>query len=555
MGSSIAPSTPAEGGSKFNEKLLNGLRQFYDEQKLIDVTFKVSNPTVLIPAHRLILSAASIYFENLFSSNQVGTPLIEISDIDSDTFERLITFCYTGKTMITHDNAAKMLKAANILQLDDAAVDCVNFIFENITELSLGRVYVLERETQCERLRQKIREYEIQHFMEVKGSAEFLNFDYEKLKEIVESEDLNVTSEKDVFFAIKIWYEHDTVGRERHLPDLIGCLRLSQFDTNFILTNIQPLAGCESLALKTIVWVSQPLARTMVTLKFTEPRESLRTNLEEMTCLAVEISSGHTTSCLLRYNKTEDKWIKYADLDTQGVYRFSVILNDDNLIFTGGQRNEETNEVRSWNLRTKTWKQLPAMTHSRMNHSAALLDGKMYAIGGFNGRTSLASVEVFSSTGGWREVRNMNTPRLNAAVVTLNGNIFIMGGWNEVQSINSVERYDPTTDNWTYCANMNGSCIFPGAAVHKGFIYVVGVKGAERYDPQRDVWTKISLPTNSENPGCISLNNQLWAIGGWGYQQTDRSYVYDDESDRWMEKARLPNPGAYSCFIVPEAFL
>lgn len=30
------------------------------------------------------------------------------------------------------------------------------------------------------------------------------------------------------------------------------------------------------------------------------------------------------------------------------------------------------------------------------------------------------------------------------------------------------------------------------AAVHKGFIYVVGAEGAERYDPQRDVWTKVS---------------------------------------------------------------
>ncbi|XP_004536159.2 kelch-like protein 17 [Ceratitis capitata] len=552
MASSIAPSTPAEDCSKFPQKLLSGLRQFYDEQKLVDVTFKVYNPTALIPAHRLVLSATNTFFENLLSRDPGVTPFIEISDIDSDTFERLIAFCYTGKTLITHDNAAEMLKAANILQLDEAAADCVNFIFENITELSLERVYALERETQCERLRQKIQEYEIQHFMEIKGSAEFMNFDYEKLKEIVESEDLNVSSEEDVFVAIKIWYEHDTAGRERHLPDLIGCLRLLQFDTNFILTNIQPLAGCESLAFRALLWVSQPLARTRISLKFTGPRESLRTNLEEMTCLAVEINSVNATSCLLRYNKTEDKWIKYADLDTQGVYRFSVILNDDNLIFTGGQRNE----VRSWNLRTKTWKQLPNMTHSRSYHSAALLNGKMYAIGGFNGRTSLASVEVFSSTGGWREVCNINTPHEYAAAVTLNGNIFVMGGRNNFEVLNSVERYDPTTDNWTYCANMNYSCEFPGAAVHKGFIYVVGAEEAERYDPQRDVWTMISsLPTNNQQHACISLNNQLWAIGGWCGQRTDCSYVYDDESDRWMEKAHLPNPGTYSCFVVPEAFL
>lgn len=82
--------------------------------------------------------------------------------------------------------------------------------------------------------------------------------------------------------------------------------------------------------------------------------------------------------------------MKYADLYTQDVSWFSVILNDDNLIFTGGQRNK----IRSWNLRTKTWKQLPNMIHSRMDHSAALLDGKIYAIGGLSHGTTLASVEV-----------------------------------------------------------------------------------------------------------------------------------------------------------------
>lgn len=122
-----------------------------------------------IPAHRLILSATSGYFQKLFSRDQDTSPIIEINEINSDTFERLIAFCYTGRTLITHENVAEMLKASVILQLDDAVADCMDYIFENITVYTLEWAYSLQRETQCEHLRQKIHEYEIRHFMEVSG--------------------------------------------------------------------------------------------------------------------------------------------------------------------------------------------------------------------------------------------------------------------------------------------------------------------------------------------------------------------------------------------------
>lgn len=48
----------------------------------------------------------------------------------------------------------------------------------------------------------------------------------------------------------------------------------------------------------------------------------------------------------------------------------------------------------------------------------------------------------------------MNVSRALAAAVTLNGNIFVMGGQN-ANVLNSVERYDPTSNVWTLCANMN----------------------------------------------------------------------------------------------------
>uniref|UniRef100_A0A0A1WSJ2 Kelch-like protein 8 n=1 Tax=Zeugodacus cucurbitae TaxID=28588 RepID=A0A0A1WSJ2_ZEUCU len=172
----------------FKEKLLTKIFCFYEEKSLIDVTFKVSNPVSLVPAHRLILSAASPYFENHFNGDQGNALVIEINDIDSDIFESLIIFCYTGQTLVTVENVAAMLKAAIVLQLEDAATPCVDFLMTHINECTLQGAYALESETQCELLKQKIREYEIQNFMEISQHDEFLNFEVEKLQCLLESE-------------------------------------------------------------------------------------------------------------------------------------------------------------------------------------------------------------------------------------------------------------------------------------------------------------------------------------------------------------------------------
>ncbi|CAD6997125.1 unnamed protein product [Ceratitis capitata] len=260
--------------------------------------------------------------------------------------------------------------------------------------------------------------------------------------------------------------------------------------------------------------------------------------------------------CILRYNKSVDKWLRYAAIDTFRVFWARVVFNDDNLIFTGGRQGRQANEIISLNLRSKRWKQLPAMTYIRDDHIVVPLDGKMYAIGGENGRSLLASVEVFTSTGGWRTVRDMNTRRSAAAAVAFNGNIFVMGGDGGCEPLSSVERYDPNTDIWTFCASTNNSFSYHGAAVHKGFIYIVGKGAAERYDPRRDEWTNIcACPSAIASPGCVSLNNQLWTIGGWWCGPKDCSYVYDEESDRWVEKSRLPKSAIYYCFTTSEALL
>lgn len=78
-----------------------------------------------IPAHRLVLSATSQYFRTLFNSESGSNPIIEIKDVDSDTFERLIIFCYMGEARLTKTNAYKILKTARHFQLNTIPISII----------------------------------------------------------------------------------------------------------------------------------------------------------------------------------------------------------------------------------------------------------------------------------------------------------------------------------------------------------------------------------------------------------------------------------------------
>ncbi|XP_039950896.1 kelch-like protein 3 [Bactrocera tryoni] len=551
----LALQSNSSGLNRFKEKLVAKLLSFYDEQSLIDVTFEVSNPTAVVPAHRLILAAASPYFENLFNGEQGNNPDIEMNDIDSDIFERLITFCYTGEALITVNNVGAMLKGALILQLDDVINSCVDCLMTNIKEHTLQAAYTLERETQCERLKQKLIEYEIKNFIEISRRVEFLSFDVEKLQRILESDNLNITREEDAYDAIKRWFNYDVPARQEQLPILIACLRLTQFDADFLWTHIQPLPGCELLALQPISWIREPAARTRVNMRFTEPRATC-----EKTFLA--LCHSEMNKNLVQYNKAEDKWQEYASLEIDYTY-YCMILKDDNLIFIGGCKSGITsNIVRSLNIRNKTWENFPAMKQARCGLCVVALDDKIYAIGGLEDKKVLSSVERYTPSDGWESVSSLIVERYKARAVTLNNKIYIVGGKNTNGDLKLVECYNPGSNTWTSCADMTKCRDFPFVKVHKGHIYVLDTYSAksrqsvERYDPQRNTWSKICcLNADWARIAGMSLDNKLWFIGRPKSDDWSSVSVYDEANDRWVKKCSFSNVNGYFRCIVPVALL
>ena len=98
------------------------------------------------------------------------------------------------------------------------------------------------------------------------------------------------------------------------------------------------------------------------------------------------------------------------------------------------------------------------MPSARTYVCTAVLDGKLYAVGGQSEADGTLSnlVERYDlATKSWEEVAPMAEARHAPAVAVLNGKLYAVGGFNDdADDLSSVERYDPATNAWEAVAAM-----------------------------------------------------------------------------------------------------
>ena len=162
----------------------------------------------------------------------------------------------------------------------------------------------------------------------------------------------------------------------------------------------------------------------------------------------------------------------------------------------------------------------------------------------------------------------MPTARGGLGVAVVNGKIYAIGGYNlDSGYLTTNEEYDPATDTWTTKKPMPTPRTDLAIAVYQNKIYVIGghrlVVGGyevfgtnEVYDPLTDTWeTKTSMPTNRSGLCANVVNGKIYLIGGGyptylGIGRRDANEVYDPSTDSWTTKTPIPNAGGYVSAVV-----
>ncbi|ODS41139.1 MAG: hypothetical protein A7315_02135 [Candidatus Altiarchaeales archaeon WOR_SM1_79] len=224
-------------------------------------------------------------------------------------------------------------------------------------------------------------------------------------------------------------------------------------------------------------------------------------------------------------------WTKMTDMPTARL-GLGTALVDGKIYAIGGLRTEiqPLSTVEVYDPTTNTWTEKTHMPTARGTFGCAVVDGKIYAIGGgVTGSYNLSTVQMYDpATDTWTRKASMPTPRSCVAASTVNGKIYVIGGTKGesgiLAGISTVEEYDPATDTWTRKKDMPTPRWSLGTCVVDGMIYAIGgniqypniASAVEVYDPSTDNWTKkTSMPTARYSLATSSVNGTIFAFGGW----------------------------------------
>jgi ribosomal protein S8 len=198
-----------------------------------------------------------------------------------------------------------------------------------------------------------------------------------------------------------------------------------------------------------------------------------------------------------------------------------------------------------------SWASKSSMPTARVSFGVAVINGKIYAIGGNDGN-SLNTNEMYDpETDTWTTKTQMPTPRSGFGIAVVQNKIYVIGGQSNTVYTGINEAYDPETDRWTTKNFMPTPRGGIDANVVNGKIYVIGGKTNissitginEVYNPATDTWTtKTPIPTPVTAYASAVVDNKIYVIGGLtsNLNEVNLTQIYDPATDTWSYGTPIP---------------
>jgi N-acetylneuraminic acid mutarotase len=220
------------------------------------------------------------------------------------------------------------------------------------------------------------------------------------------------------------------------------------------------------------------------------------------------------------------------------------------------------------------------------SHHVAIteLDGKLYVFGGFvppeSGPPAWVPInsawEYDPATDRWRALTPMPSKRGSAVAAVVNGKIYVIGGAaihpgssepslqpaKPHRSVGTVEEYDPKTNSWAQRSSMptarnhaaigavNNKIYVIGGRLGSAFIFTASnTNVVEEYDPAIDQWglVKARMPTERSGGAWAVYNGRIY-VGGGEHQDNylmaafRALEAYDPATNSWEELPKMPMP-------------
>ncbi|CAH1263835.1 KLHL24 [Branchiostoma lanceolatum] len=503
--------------------LLQGLEGLRSNSLLVDVVLCVDGKE--IPCHRAVLAACSEYFHAMFCNGlrESKEHKVTIHEVSTGTLQLLVDYAYTSKVTVTEDNAVKLMKATNFFQIQPVFDACMKFLLEGLRAenclsiLDLGGMLSPELEKRASLCA-------LNDFVAVSKTPEFLHLTKDQLITLISSDDLNAPEEV-VYTSVMTWINHDTGERNNDMKELMELVRFPFMDKQYFFENVESnefvRRACPDIMAEARRYqlfpgeVQSPRTRprhasglreAVVVIGGTEIRNFSDSNSIRMTCSAEPSSTS---------------WTPLTQMKQDDFGFAAAVLGTSDIIVSAGMSSPKA--VWLYNVELDNWARLAPMNVNRSFHKLAVVQGKVYAIGGIENSSKfvLDSVEVYNRRlNKWTEGVALPQPKSRHAAAVLDGNIYVIGGCDERRGSTSthstVYRFTPGESQWLPQSNIPEACQNISASALNGNIYVAGLRRVYSFMPGESggSWSEVATEGVYSFHGMTAFVGRIYICGG-----------------------------------------
>ncbi|XDA75529.1 hypothetical protein R6Z07F_005693 [Ovis aries] len=539
--------------------VMNNMRK---QKTLCDVILMVQERK--IPAHRVVLAAASHFFNLMFTTNMLESKSfeVELKDAEPDIIEQLVEFAYTARISVNSNNVQSLLDAANQYQIEPVKKMCVDFLKEQVDASNCLGISVLAECLDCPELKATADDFIHQHFTEVYKTDEFLQLDVKRVTHLLNQDTLTVRAEDQVYDAAVRWLKYDEPNRQPFMVDILAKVRFPLISKNFLSKTVQaePLIQDNPECLKMVI------SGMRYHLLSPEDREELvegtRPRRKKHDYRIALFGGSQPQSC--RYFNPKD----YSWTDIRCPFekrRDAACVFWDNVVYIlGGSQLFPIKRMDCYNVVKDSWYSKLGPPTPRDSLAACAAEGKIYTSGGSEvGNSALYLFECYDTrTESWHTKPSMLTQRCSHGMVEANGLIYVCGGslGNNVSGrvLNSCEVYDPATETWTELCPMIEARKNHGLVFVKDKIFAVGgqnglggLDNVEYYDIKLNEWKMVSpMPWKGVTVKCAAVGSIVYVLAGFqGVGRLGNILEYNTETDKWVANSKVRAFPVTSCLI------
>lgn len=218
---------------------------------MCDVVLVSGSEQVL--AHRAVLAAASLYFEETFMEKNT-TKSLEFPDIDQEELKLCVEFIYSGSIRICENIAEKLLKASMFLKLNNLILLCLEYLAERLNVNNCGSIIAVAQNNHCDAVDNMVRRFLSAQFDNILLSEDiishFTSDEFVYCLKLLRFGDVDLEVKK--WKAILLWVNCDLTKRKSEFSKLFATVDVSVLSKDFINTSFlgETLVQscCESLS-------------------------------------------------------------------------------------------------------------------------------------------------------------------------------------------------------------------------------------------------------------------------------------------------------------------